>query len=164
MGRLLVVTTYAGVRRIALHADEAARAMADLDPAPADATTAKRVRRALDGYFSGRSKRADLAVDWTDVHGFTREVLRSLRRRVGFGRTISYGGLARLVGRPGAARAVGRAVGANPVPILVPCHRVVAADRTLGGFGSGLSYKRKLLEIEGITGLSGGWPPAGRSD
>lgn len=67
------------------------------------------------------------------------------------GATVSYAELARRVGRPGAARAVGRAVGANPVPLLVPCHRVVASDGGLGGFGGGLPMKRALLRQEGVA-------------
>jgi len=67
------------------------------------------------------------------------------------GRTISYAELARRVGRPGAARAVGQAVGANPVPILLPCHRVVASDGGLGGFGGGLPMKKTLLRAEGVA-------------
>jgi len=67
------------------------------------------------------------------------------------GQTISYAELARRVGRPGAARAVGQAVGANPVPILLPCHRVVASDGGLGGFGGGLPMKKTLLRQEGVA-------------
>jgi len=67
------------------------------------------------------------------------------------GATISYAELARRVGRPGAARAVGQAVGSNPVPLLIPCHRVVASDGGLGGFGGGLPMKRALLRQEGVA-------------
>ena len=67
------------------------------------------------------------------------------------GQTISYAELARRVGRPGAARAVGQAVGANPVPILLPCHRVIASDGGLGGFGGGLPMKKTLLRAEGVA-------------
>jgi methylated-DNA-[protein]-cysteine S-methyltransferase len=66
------------------------------------------------------------------------------------GATISYAELARRAGRPGAARAVGQAVGSNPIPLLIPCHRVVASDGGLGGFGGGLPMKRKLLRQEGV--------------
>lgn len=67
------------------------------------------------------------------------------------GSTVSYGDLARRVGRPGAARAVGQAVGSNPIPLLIPCHRVVAADGGLGGFGGGLAMKTALLRQEGVS-------------
>ena len=163
LGPVLVVVGPAGVRRVALTSAEAARAMAEVDPAPAAPSTAARIRRAFSAYFAGGRPTPDVDVDLQDVRGFTREVLATLRRRVGFGRTISYGELAHLVGRPKSARAVGQAVGSNPVPILVPCHRVLASDGSLGGFGSGLARKRLLLKIEGITGLSGGWSSA-RSD
>ena len=158
MGKLLVVFGPTGVRRVALTEPEAARAMAEADPAPAGPLAAAGIGRAFEAYFAGRRSTPDLDLDLSDVRGFTRRVLSTLRRRVGFGSTISYGGLARLVGKPLAAHAVGQAVGSNPVPILVPCHRVLASDGSLGGFGSGLACKRRLLEIEGITGLSGGWP------
>lgn len=67
------------------------------------------------------------------------------------GSTVSYGDLARRVGRPGAARAVGQAVGSNPIPLLIPCHRVVATDGGLGGFGGGLAMKTALLRQEGVS-------------
>ena len=71
-------------------------------------------------------------------------------RKIAFGKTKSYGEIARAIGRPKAVRAVGGACGANPVPVLVPCHRVLAANKKLGGFSGGLDWKRKLLAREGI--------------
>ncbi len=71
--------------------------------------------------------------------------------RIAPGHTRSYAEIARLVGRPTAARAVGRACGANPIPLLIPCHRVLAANRRIGGFSGGLDWKRRLLESEGIA-------------
>ncbi len=85
-------------------------------------------------------------VGGTPFHRAVWEAILSIPR----GATISYAELAHRVGRPGAARAVGQAVGANPVPLLVPCHRVVDADGGLGGFGGGLPMKRALLEQEGV--------------
>lgn len=78
------------------------------------------------------------------------------------GALTSYGELAREAGKPRAARAVGQIVGANPLPILIPCHRVVAGDGTLGGYSGGLARKRMLLEIEGIRPPRGGWAPKAR--
>ena len=75
------------------------------------------------------------------------EGIRSIPR----GATISYAELARRIGRPGASRAVGQAVGANPIPLLIPCHRVVGANGGLGGFGGGLPMKRALLRQEGVA-------------
>ncbi|HEY0513475.1 MAG TPA: MGMT family protein, partial [Thermoanaerobaculia bacterium] len=79
---------------------------------------------------------------------FERSVWDELRR-IPFGETRSYGEIAQAIGRPGAARAVGRANGANPIPIVVPCHRVIGSDGSLTGFGGGLEAKSRLLEIEG---------------
>jgi methylated-DNA-[protein]-cysteine S-methyltransferase len=81
---------------------------------------------------------------------FQRDVWKALLK-IPHGATTSYGELAMRVGRPGAARAVGQAVGSNPVPVLIPCHRVLASDGTLGGFGGGLPMKKTLLRQEGIS-------------
>jgi len=81
--------------------------------------------------------------------GFPRTVYETLRREVGWGETVSYGELAEMAGRPRAARAVGNAMSRNPVPIVVPCHRVVGADGSLTGFGGGIENKRWLLHHEG---------------
>lgn len=91
---------------------------------------------------------ADLpALDWTRATTFQQQVWRALLK-IRPGRTTSYGELAQRVGRSGAARAVGAACGANPIPVLVPCHRVLAANGKLGGFSGGLAWKRTLLAAE----------------
>ena len=102
----------------------------------------------LDAYFQGRLERFTCAVDLRGVTEFTRSVLRSTQR-IRFGQLLSYGDVARRVGSPRASRAVGGALGRNPVPIVVPCHRVVARGGRLGGFTGGLGVKRALLRIEG---------------
>jgi len=102
---------------------------------------------ALDDFFAGRELPTDLALD-TGGTRFQRDVWAALRR-VPRGRVVTYGELAALAGRPRAARAVGAACGSNPVPLLVPCHRVVAAGPSIGGFGGHLDLKRALLEREG---------------
>lgn len=107
------------------------------------------VARELREYFSGRRRAFTSPVDLAGEPPFRRRVLEALCR-VPFGATTTYGELARATGSPKAARAVGQAVGANPVPVVVPCHRVLAADGRIGGFGLGLDAKRKLLEIEGV--------------
>ena len=87
-----------------------------------------------------------------DFHGrtvFHQKVWETLRR-IPYGRVRSYGWVARKVGKPQAARAVGAACGANPLPLVVPCHRVVAGDGSLGGFAGGLKLKKRLLVLEGV--------------
>ncbi len=106
-------------------------------------------RSQLAEYFRGQRKTFDFPMRLTG-NGFRRQVLEQLCH-VPFGKTVSYGELAAAVGNDRAARAVGGAVGSNPLSIIVPCHRVLAADGGIGGFGGGLDAKRKLLAIEGVT-------------
>jgi len=115
-------------------------------PTPA---AARRFLGALDRYFSG----GDSGLRWADVDlsgatPFRQKVFRELMA-VPFGAVVTYGELAERVGVPRGARAVGGAVGSNPVPIIIPCHRVVRAGRGLGGFGAGLGWKKRLLRHEG---------------
>jgi len=109
-------------------------------------------------YFDRKRRTFDLPLDLDSATDFQREVYAELVR-IPHGRVVTYGELAEAVGRAELARAVGQAVGANPVPILVPCHRVVAAEGRLGGFSGGLGVKAALLrtenvEVEGETELS----------
>ncbi len=97
-------------------------------------------------YFSRLRRVFDLPLDLRGTP-FQRRVWEELRQ-VPYGQTVGYGELARRMGKPGAARAVGRAVGANPIPIVVPCHRVVGADGSLVGYGGGLEIKAALLRLE----------------
>jgi methylated-DNA-[protein]-cysteine S-methyltransferase len=106
------------------------------------------VRRELEGYFALRRRRFDLPIDWSLVRGFAGNVLRETAR-IPFGDVRSYGQVARQVGSPRAARAAGNALGSNPIPIVVPCHRVLHADGGLGGYSGGLDRKRYLLALEG---------------
>lgn len=98
-------------------------------------------------YFAGRLRRFELALDLEGTP-FQRAVW-DLLLAIPYGETRTYEDLARALARPGASRAVGAASGANPVPIVVPCHRVIAKDGTLGGYGGGLERKRALLRLEG---------------
>ena len=107
-------------------------------------------RRELDDYFEGRRQTFDLPVDLAPVGVFHREVLRRLAR-VPYGSVTTYGRLAAESGRPRAARAVGTAMNRNPVPIVLPCHRVVGANGSLVGYGGGLERKIALLRLEGVT-------------
>jgi len=104
-------------------------------------------RRALEDYFAGHEPALDLRLDLAEGSPFERRVWE-ITRRVKYGTVISYGTLAVRIGVPGAARAVGNALGKNPVPIVVPCHRVIHGDWSIGGFSSGLRWKRFLLELE----------------
>ena len=107
------------------------------------------VLAALDAYFGGDHAALDGVATETAGTPFQRSVWAALRT-IPPGRTTSYGALAGQLGRPAASRAVGLANGANPVALVVPCHRVIGADRALTGFGGGLHRKRWLLEHEGV--------------
>lgn len=119
-------------------------------------------KKELDEYFSGERTRFTLPVDLLAVRSpFRRKVLRKLQR-LPFGRVISYGELAASAGSPGAARAVGSTMAANPLSVVIPCHRVVAASGGLGGYGGGLSNKKRLLRHEGVQPTRSGLLKAGR--
>ena len=102
----------------------------------------------LEEYFQGRLSTFTVPIDLRGVTDFTRRVLRAARR-IPFGTLLSYGDIASRIGSPRASRAVGGALGRNPIPIIVPCHRVIAHGGKLGGFTGGLDTKRALLRIEG---------------
>jgi methylated-DNA-[protein]-cysteine S-methyltransferase len=105
-------------------------------------------RRELEQYFSGRRRAFDLALDWTLVGPFGRRVLR-VTSQIPYGGVLSYAEVAADAGSPRGFRAAGNALGANPLPIVVPCHRVLRSGGSLGGYGGGLPRKRWLLELEG---------------
>jgi methylated-DNA-[protein]-cysteine S-methyltransferase len=113
------------------------------------------VRRELDEYFEGTRREFDVPIDWQLSRGFRRDVLEHLHAEVGYGRTVSYLELATLTGNPKASRAVGTAMATNPIPIVVPCHRVLRTGGALGGYAGGLPAKVKLLELE--SGRPGLW-------
>jgi methylated-DNA-[protein]-cysteine S-methyltransferase len=108
------------------------------------------VRRELDEYFVGSRTEFDLPLDWSLVSDFSRRVLGATVR-VEYGEVSTYGKIAAQAGKPSAARAAGRALGANPIPIVVPCHRVVGTSGSLTGYGGGLERKRFLLDLESGT-------------
>jgi methylated-DNA-[protein]-cysteine S-methyltransferase len=109
-----------------------------------------RVRRELDEYFAGTRTAFDLDVDMALMTPFARRILTATAA-IPFGATRTYGEVAALAGSPGAARAAGGALGSNPIPIVVPCHRVLARDGSLHGYAGGLGRKRLLLELEGVV-------------
>jgi methylated-DNA-[protein]-cysteine S-methyltransferase len=106
------------------------------------------IARQLDEYFTGHRHRFDVALDWSLSHGFRRTVLEHLNTDIGYGATASYAALAQLAGSPKAVRAVGTACATNPIPIVVPCHRVIRSDGTVGAYRGGPVAKRALLNLE----------------
>ena len=106
------------------------------------------VRRELDLYFEGRLRDFGLPLDWQLTKGFRRKVLRQTAR-IPYGRTLSYKQVAAKAGNERAVRAAGSALGSNPIPIVVPCHRVLRTGGALGGYGGGLEVKEQLLRLEG---------------
>jgi methylated-DNA-[protein]-cysteine S-methyltransferase len=106
-------------------------------------------RRELDEYFEGRRTEFDLPIDWALTRGFTTEVLRATAA-VGFGQTTTYADVAGAAGSPRAVRAAGNSLGSNPMPIVVPCHRVLRTGGGLGGYTGGVDRKEFLLRLEGV--------------
>ncbi|WP_461031549.1 methylated-DNA--[protein]-cysteine S-methyltransferase [Streptomyces mayteni] len=163
IGPLLLAATERGLVLVVFHADARAvrRSLARLEgvlgrrlvPAAEDPVAGPLVAGAwaeLDAYFEGRLEVFETPLDWSLAPGFTGQVLRELAASVPFGSVVGYGELAEQVGDRDAARAVGAAMGANPLPVIVPCHRVLAAGGGIGGFGGGLETKRALLALEGV--------------
>ena len=152
VGLLLVAATEAGVVRLAFANEDHALVLQRLAdrvsprvlraPARLD-----RVAHELDEYFAGRRRSFDVALDWRLSGGFRAVVLHELAG-IGYGRTATYAALASQAGNPRAVRAVGSACATNPLPLLVPCHRVVRSDGGLGGYLGGLDAKRTLLALE----------------
>lgn len=113
-----------------------------------DAAAVDEPRRQLDEYFERRRRTFELPIDWSLVGGFGRQVL-DRTARIPYGEVATYGTVARDIGKPSAARATGNALGANPIPIVVPCHRVVPTGGKIGNYGGGPERKRQLLTLEG---------------
>lgn len=155
IGRLLVVQGERGVVRVGFEEepDDAVLAqVADLlgPRVLASDRELAATRDAIEAYFAGEGDPHGLPVDLALVAApFRRAVLETLQRDVGPGEVVTYGALAARSGRPRAARAVGTACARNPVPIVVPCHRVLPGGGGLGGYGGGPERKRALLELEG---------------
>ncbi|MGH2712888.1 MAG: methylated-DNA--[protein]-cysteine S-methyltransferase, partial [Thermoleophilaceae bacterium] len=145
--RGLVRVAYTGSQSDAHVLEELARkvsprvleAPARLDPA----------RRELDEYFEGHRTDFDLPIDWALTRGFTSKVLQATAR-IAFGSTSTYAEVASHAGSPRAVRAAGNALGANPLPVVVPCHRVLRTGGAIGGYTGGLERKEYLLRLEGV--------------
>jgi methylated-DNA-[protein]-cysteine S-methyltransferase len=152
VGRLLVGVSERGLCRVGFDPEpeaELERLARDFGPRVLRTPKAlDRVRRELDEYFAGRRRDFDLELDLRATPEFHRRVLEELSR-VEYGHTTTYGTLALQVGAPRAARAVGTLMNLNPLPIVLPCHRVVGSTGSLVGYGGGLERKRALLELEG---------------
>jgi len=153
-GPLLVAVTRRGVVRLAYpneRPDDVLEELSDrLSPRVLESVRATdQVRRELDEYFAGRRHRFGTKVDLALTHGFTTDVLRETSR-IPFGSIRTYRDVATRAGRPAAVRAAGNALGSNPIPIVVPCHRVVRTGGGLGGYTGGLERKVKLLTLEGV--------------
>jgi methylated-DNA-[protein]-cysteine S-methyltransferase len=153
-GPLLLATTSRGLVKVSLPSydpgetleDLAARISPRVLEAPARLDEA---RRQLDLYFEGRLREFDLPLDWRLSAGFRRRALRAIDR-IPYGRTRSYAEIARSAGNERAVRAAGTACGSNPLPIVVPCHRVLRSGGALGGYGGGLPMKEALLRMESV--------------
>ncbi|MEV0279564.1 methylated-DNA--[protein]-cysteine S-methyltransferase [Streptomyces sp. NPDC050610] len=160
IGALGIATTAEGLLNVVFdareeHASQAVeRLTRRLGTGPAAAGAARdplaEAESQLGAYFDGRLRAFTVPLDWSLTGGFNRRVLRALAAHVPYGTVVGYQDLAHRVGDPGAARAVGTAMGANPLPVVVPCHRVIESGGGLGGFGGGLEVKRALLALEGV--------------
>jgi methylated-DNA-[protein]-cysteine S-methyltransferase len=154
LGVGLVAATSRGLVRVALPSERLDDVLVDLaeDLSPRVLEFPARLdeaRRELDEYFEGRRDRFELPLDWRLSHpGFYRRVLRATAR-VPFGEVITYSEAAERAGSPRAYRAAGTALGSNPIPIVVPCHRVIRGGGEIGNYGGGPEMKRFLLELEG---------------
>ena len=156
-GELLLAATPRGLVRVGLPSQDSGELLEDLadrvSPRVLEAPARfDRTRRELDLYFEGRLRDFDLPLDWQLSRDFRRRALRAVAR-IPYGETRSYMQVAAGAGNERAVRAAGTACGSNPIPIVVPCHRVLRTGGALGGYGGGLPMKRSLLELEGA--LSG---------
>jgi methylated-DNA-[protein]-cysteine S-methyltransferase len=164
LGPLTVIMTRRGLVRLSYAHDAVDRQLDEIATriSPRILASPERtdtVRRQLDEYFSGHRRGFEVPIDWRLVRGFAGDVLRATAR-IPFGSVSSYREVAGEAGSPNAYRAAGNALGSNPIPIVVPCHRVLHAGGSLGGYTGGLERKRFLLQLEGV--LDGNDPaPAG---
>ncbi|MDQ6605648.1 MAG: methylated-DNA--[protein]-cysteine S-methyltransferase [Actinomycetota bacterium] len=158
VGRLLVAASPRGLVRIAYldTAEDEDLALGELAArvSPRVLAAPRRVdgpRRELDEYFAGRRNRFETVLDWQLTRGFGRRVLQATAQ-IPFGSVSSYKEVAARAGTPRGSRAAGNALGANPLPIVVPCHRVLHTGGGLGGYTGGVERKRALLTVEGVLG------------
>jgi methylated-DNA-[protein]-cysteine S-methyltransferase len=153
LGELLVAVTPRGVVRISYASEIADQVLAELAQrvSPRVLRLPRRtdeLRRELDEYFAGSRQQFAIPVDWSLIRGFAEGVLRATAG-VPFGQVTTYRQMAEAAGSPRASRAAGNALGSNPIPIVVPCHRVLHSGGGLGGYAGGLERKKLLLTLEG---------------
>jgi methylated-DNA-[protein]-cysteine S-methyltransferase len=146
IGVVGVAATQGGLRRVQLPG-RALRISKDA-ASPEAAAHVRDAAAQLQEYFAGERRTFDVPIDWSGVEARHRNILEELLAAAPFGRTVTYGELGRRAGEPDP-RDVGQMMASNPLPLVVPCHRVVATDG-LGGYGGGLDLKRRLLELEGV--------------
>jgi methylated-DNA-[protein]-cysteine S-methyltransferase len=152
-GPVVIAATDRGVVRLNLPAYDAddflARLSQEISPAILESPARlDPVRRQLDDYFEGRLKKFSVPLDWQLIHGFQEKVLRTTYA-IPYGKTLTYGEVAAEAGNPRAFRAAGTALGRNPIPLIVPCHRVTRSGGVPGNYGGGPEMKKALLELEG---------------
>jgi methylated-DNA-[protein]-cysteine S-methyltransferase len=153
-GQLLLAATPRGLVKLSLPSYDADETLEDLartvSPRLVEAPARlDHARRQLDDYFDGKLTEFELPLDWQLTHGFRRRAVRAISR-IPYGQTRSYTQIAAGAGNERAVRAAGTACGANPIPIVVPCHRVLRSGGGLGGYGGGLPMKKALLRLEGV--------------
>jgi len=153
-GPLLLAATPRGLVRVNLPNQDPGQALEELaakvSPRVLEAPARlDQARRELDLYFAGKLTEFGLPIDWALAHGFRGKVQRAIER-IPYGQTRTYTEMARRAGNERAVRAAGTACGTNPIPIVVPCHRVLRSGGGLGGYGGGLPMKEALLELEGV--------------
>jgi len=157
-GPLLIAATPRGLVRVNLPAYDPEETLEELAAhiSPRVLEAPERLddaRRELDLYFEGKLTEFDLPLDWRLTDGFRKKVQRAIAR-IPYGQTRTYTDMARSAGNERAVRAAGTACGSNPIPIVVPCHRVLRTGGGLGGYGGGLPMKRALLELEAAEDAS----------
>ena len=172
-GELLAAVTPRGLVRLSYDPSRNDAVLADIAAKVSprvleDRARVDPVRRELDEYFEGRRRRFEFDVDWSLTRGFFQRILRATAR-LGYGELATYKQMAEAAGSPRAVRAAGNALGSNPVPIVVPCHRIVRTGGKVGGYGGSLGpyiggseIKQRLLELEGALDEDGRPRVAGR--
>jgi len=155
-GKILLAATPRGLVKVSLPAYDPEETLEELaeriSPRVLEAPARlDDVRRQLDRYFEGELRDFDVSLDWRLTAGFRGKVQHAIAR-IPYGQTRTYAEMARSAGNERAVRAAGTACGSNPIPIVVPCHRVLRSGGGLGGYGGGLPMKEALLELEGVLG------------